>query len=150
MNLTAKQRASIITRMKPGDSLTPKARQDPSLPLLEIVVLDLYLPNPLNGAQWKHGEKSGVRKVVRETIKNKLASLRVPALPASFQLCRLGPRKLDRFDGLPASLKSVVDGIADAYGLPDHDPRFDWMAPIQEKSKVYGVRITITAREVHP
>jgi hypothetical protein len=67
---------------------------------------------------------------------------KLPALPMTVTLTRLGPRTLDT-DGLAAALKHVRDGIADAYGCDDSAT-----APItwgyeQQKAKDYGVRITI-------
>ena len=40
-------------------------------------------------------------------------------------LTRIAPRDLDS-DNLSSALKAVRDGIADALGLDDGDPRLDW------------------------
>jgi hypothetical protein len=49
----------------------------------------------------------------------------------SVWLIRVSPREFDKWDGLPASLKAVVDGIADAFETKDDDKRFIWNAPTQ-------------------
>lgn len=61
-------------------------------------------------------------------------------------MTRLSAGTLDG-DNLCVSLKSIRDGVADAFGLPDNDPRFTWNYA-QEKCKrgQYGVRITITSK----
>lgn len=57
---------------------------------------------------------------------------------------RLSSGVLDAHDGLPAALQHVVDGIADALGIPDNDPRVTWRYA-QEKCKRgrYAVRVTV-------
>jgi len=49
-----------------------------------------------------------------------------PALPACVTLTRIAPRALDVHDNLPMAVKSIVDGIADAFGVKDNDPRITW------------------------
>lgn len=58
-------------------------------------------------------------------------------------LTRIAPRALDS-DNLAGSQKHVRDGVADALGIDDRDPRVTW-AYAQEKGKpgFYGVRIEI-------
>ena len=58
-------------------------------------------------------------------------------------MTRLAPSSGLDFDGLTAALKSVRDGIADALGVDDRDPRVTWSYG-QERAKAYGVRITVT------
>lgn len=72
---------------------------------------------------------------------------KLPALPVLVTLTRRGVQLMDAHDGLRASLKHVVDGIADAYRVKDNDTRIAW-AFTQEKVKRQsdcGVRITIAA-----
>jgi hypothetical protein len=71
----------------------------------------------------------------------------LPPLPVSVHLVRLGRRKLDTFDNLPASLKASVDGCADAYGLPDSDPQFSWSCDQELVRSGFYVRIEISPRE---
>jgi hypothetical protein len=63
--------------------------------------------------------------------------------PITFTVTRLAPKMLEDWDGLPAALKQVLDGIADALGTKDHDPRITWAKPKQEVTAAgqYGVRI---------
>jgi hypothetical protein len=151
MNLSAAQRARGITNMKAGDSVTGPMlpRQSPNVTVLSVIV-EAYTPNPLNSrspGKWRKHSKA--RKELRDATVNAFVAGRkpLPVLPVSVQVCRLGPRKLDRWDGLPASLKPIVDGVADAYRLKDDDTRLEWLTPIQEKAKKYSIRITITATE---
>lgn len=60
-------------------------------------------------------------------------------------ITRLSARELDS-DNLESSQKAVRDGVADALGIDDRDPRVTWLYA-QEKAKGYAVRITITRRE---
>jgi hypothetical protein len=55
----------------------------------------------------------------------------------------IGPRgqQLDS-DGLVASCKHVRDGVADALGIDDRDPRVSY-ACRQERSSFHGVRVTV-------
>lgn len=62
-------------------------------------------------------------------------------------LTRIAPRELDKHDNLRAAMKGVVDGVADAFGLPnDRDPRVEWRyAQRRGKVREYGVEINIEA-----
>ena len=124
------------------------------------LTLPLRLKNPLTNSQGmtRGGNiaRSRERKAIRTAVKWKVvaevqkATGKKPPLmlPISVQLTRISPGTLDYFDGLPASLKSCVDGIADAFALPDNDARFTWLPPKQQKSKpgIYGVMIQIETR----
>jgi hypothetical protein len=59
------------------------------------------------------------------------------------RLTRISPRPLDD-DNLASSMKHVRDGVADALGINDRDPRVTWTYG-QERRGVgeYAVRITI-------
>ncbi len=61
------------------------------------------------------------------------------------KLTRYAPGTLDSFGNLHSAFKHVVDGIADAYGVNDKDPRWMFETPVQVKTKKgqYGVRIEI-------
>jgi hypothetical protein len=39
---------------------------------------------------------------------------------------RVSPGTLDAHDNLRSALKSVVDGVADYFGIDDADPRIEW------------------------
>lgn len=59
-------------------------------------------------------------------------------------LTRLSPQQLDS-DNLAGSTKFVQDGVAEALGVDDRDPRLTWVYK-QEKCKEYGVRVDIEPR----
>ncbi len=59
-------------------------------------------------------------------------------------LTRVAPRALDD-DGNVSSLKSVRDGVADAFGVPDNDPRVVWRyAQRRGAPKTYAVEVEVT------
>lgn len=149
MNLPAKLRSRVITSMRPGDSIVERTvTQNPDLPKV-VIETNIATYNPLNGGSHSKGRQvqAAKRKRVRAQARAWIMDQKsVPALPVSVHLCRLSRGTLDEWDGLPASLKAVIDGISDAYGLNDSDPRFMWLKPSQEKAKAFGVRITIEAR----
>lgn len=64
--------------------------------------------------------------------------------PLLVTLTRLAPRRLDRSNNV-AALKHCQDGCADAIGIDDGSPLLDWDYQ-QERSKAYGVKITIERR----
>lgn len=63
------------------------------------------------------------------------------AAPCAVSLTREAPRAMDG-DGLQASFKAIRDGVADALGVNDNDPRVSWQYA-QRKSKEYAVVIEI-------
>lgn len=67
--------------------------------------------------------------------------------PLVVTLTREGVRLMDG-DGLQASFKAIRDGVADALGVNDNDPRVTWRYE-QRKAKQYGVVIRIEPRLVH-
>jgi hypothetical protein len=64
-------------------------------------------------------------------------------LPLRVTLCRLSAGELDG-DNLQGALKAIRDGLADALGVKDNDPRVTWEY-IQAKVKRgnFGVRVTV-------
>lgn len=63
--------------------------------------------------------------------------------PLAVRLVYIGPRQLDD-DGVASAVKSLRDGVADALGVDDRDPRVVWV-PDQERGGVreYGARVEI-------
>ena len=109
-------------------------------------VIPIKTVNEANGSHGHWRVKANRRKAQRK-ISASYASVRKPLpLPCAVTLIRLSAGTLDD-DNLRVSLKSIRDGIADAYGLADNDPWFDWRYG-QEKAKrgVYGVRIRIEGK----
>ncbi len=75
-----------------------------------------------------------------------LAALRAPGtrrvtFPATVTLTRLAPSQGLDSDNLAGSQKHVRDGIADALGIDDRDPRVTWLYD-QERGP-WGVRVVI-------
>ena len=66
--------------------------------------------------------------------------------PLTVTLTRLSKSRGLDSDNLASSQKHVRDGIADALGIDDRDPRVTWQYA-QERAKEYGVRVEITKRE---
>lgn len=72
-----------------------------------------------------------------------IRSPKMPSLPVVVTMTRLSAGKLDD-DNLQGACKAVRDGIADAYGIPDNDPRITWRYNQErcERGK-FGVRIEV-------
>ena len=65
--------------------------------------------------------------------------------PIAVSMTRIAPRALDD-DNLQTAFKSVRDGVADALGIDDRDPRVAWRYA-QEKGKPPHMRIGIKTAE---
>jgi len=61
------------------------------------------------------------------------------------KVVRVAPRELDPHDGLPCSLKPVVDQIAQQLSVDDKDKRIEWRYGQERgtKAKEYAVRVEI-------
>jgi hypothetical protein len=66
-------------------------------------------------------------------------------------LVRVAPRSLDSHDNLRSAMKGAVDGVADALGVDDRDPRVTWSYAQERppkgapKAERYGLRIELRA-----
>lgn len=61
-------------------------------------------------------------------------------------LARIAPRALDD-DNLAACFKAFRDGVADAFGVDDRDPRITWRYDQRRgKAREYAVEISVSAR----
>ena len=75
------------------------------------------------------------------------ASLRGQPLPVVVTLTRVEPRALDPGDNLPASMKGIRDGIADALGVNDRTLLVTWTYRQRRgKPREYGVIVEIEKR----
>jgi hypothetical protein len=64
-------------------------------------------------------------------------------LPVTVTLVRIAPRALDD-DNLRGAFKAIRDGIADAFGVDDRDPRIEWRyAQRRGGVGVYAVEVAI-------
>jgi hypothetical protein len=68
--------------------------------------------------------------------------------PYHVTLFRIGKKKLDEHDNLQPAFKAIVDGICEALGMKDHDPKltFDYY---QATAKEYSVSVMIKGWGVH-
>lgn len=64
--------------------------------------------------------------------------------PCSVLLVRLGPTSGLDDDNLVGALKAPRDGVADALGINDRNPRVTWRYE-QRRAKVWGIEIRIEA-----
>lgn len=68
-----------------------------------------------------------------------------PGLPVAVSLVRLSAGTLDD-DNLQGAFKAIRDGVADAYGVPDNDPRIQWRYSQEKCGRgEFGVRIEVKA-----
>lgn len=105
---------------------------------VDLPIRTVSEPNMRDG-RWK---KSARAKEQRELAR---MACNVPLSPArtatgiAIYLIRFGKGKLDG-DNLQGALKAVRDGVADALGMKDNDPRISWLYG-QERAETYSVRI---------
>jgi hypothetical protein len=118
-------------------------------------VLRVRTPNPLNGSGYgSRFALSGMRRqhrgdaamqTRRALMLAKLSARDV--IPATVTMRRLSTGRLDPHDALPASLKSVVDGVADALGVDDGGPFVTWRFENKKCARGhFGVEIEIERR----
>lgn len=112
-------------------------------------MIDITLPirtvNPTNNRQhwrkvWARGKKQRSAAHAASVLHGVDAE---EPLPAIVTMTRISTGTLDD-DNLRPALKSIRDGIADAFGVPDNDPRIEWRyAQAKGKRGDHAVRITI-------
>jgi hypothetical protein len=112
--------------------------------------IGVEVPSLANDRDWR--VRNRVAQAHRRAVSRALGS-RMPALssyaehlhagePLLVILTRLGGRRLDRHDNLPASLKYVTDGICLMLGVDDSDERLK-VRHEQEPGGPVGVRIAL-------
>lgn len=119
------------------DALTAMEEREP----LTVLELPLTCPNPLNGSQGNRWGAADRRKRHRALTAAGLRPLlrRVDTLRLlAVRLVRVAPRQLD-CDSAHAALKSVRDGVADALGMDDRDPRVVWVVDQQRGTSAWVV-----------
>lgn len=111
-------------------------------------MIDITLPiltvNESNGQHGHWSGKSKRRKAQRHEVTWALHGETLPPLPVIVTLTRISAGQLDEHDNLRGAMKSIVDAVADRYGVPDKDPRFEWRyGQAKAKRGQYGVRVCI-------
>jgi hypothetical protein len=83
-------------------------------------------------------------KTQRGAARMALAQSRLePGGRAIVRLVRISPRELDG-DNLAAALKAVRDGVADALGVNDRDPRVTWLPDWERGApRQHAVRVEV-------
>lgn len=107
---------------------------------------------PVRTVSESNGREHWARKAKRASLHRGTARILVRSYcadfdpPAVVRMARVAPRKLDD-DNLRGALKAIRDGIADAFGVKDNDPRIEWRYS-QERGppKFYAVRVSISAK----
>jgi len=117
------------------------------------VIIPIHTVSELNVREHhmaRYRRRKGQRQAAYALVRSRLPSCFEPDWPMVVTLTRIAPRRLDAHDGLPASLKAVVDGIADALGIDDGSASVAWVyAQRKGAAKEYAVEVTIEqAREV--
>lgn len=110
-----------------------------------VITFALKTVSESNQRGMHFGAKASRVAKQREAAKDQVDVLSAQALPLEVILERATPCRLDD-DNLRGALKAVRDGVADALGVKDNDPRVTW-AYRQSRSapKTYQVRIHIGA-----
>jgi len=89
----------------------------------------------------KAGRAKGQRALALLSLRG--AHVDVLALPVRVLLTRIAPRVLDD-DNLRAALKAIRDGVADALGVDDRDPRVMWSYDQRRGAPGrYGVEVVV-------
>lgn len=113
-----------------------------------LVVLPIRTRNPLNqptgntrvAGIMRSRMRAAHRKVTKITVAAHMKSRAVAPsefLPARITITRVSMGELDKWDGLGAALKAVIDGVADVFELRDDDHSFEWV--LRQKKGGRGV-----------
>lgn len=130
----------ISERLRPlADALERMHGREPWI----SVVVPVRLRNTSNSrAGWRATAKRAkeVRSLAKMLV---LRQYQSSPWPLAIRLVYVGPRQLDD-DGVASAVKSLRDGVADALGIDDRDPRVVWV-PDQERGGVreYSARVEV-------
>jgi hypothetical protein len=123
-----------------GDAVTPV-----------VVHLPLRLVSEANArGHWSKGARRAAeqRNLVKMALYQRVAEFRAMLAHGyagddrlTVLITRIGKKTLD-LDNLQRAGKAVRDGVADALGIDDADPRIEWRYD-QSVGKQYGVRIEL-------
>ena len=112
-----------------------------------MIVIPVRTVSEANRASHEHWRVRQQRaKTQRRAAGMLCLAFRPFELPLTVTITRVAPRALDD-DNLASSQKHVRDGIADALGIDDRDPRVSWRyAQRRGDPKKYFVEVIIEAR----
>ena len=133
--------------------------------MIRFTIPGLRLPNHANGSQGvsvgamhaRKRERAAIRRTAEQVARATINSTKLGHVafilrgePVVVTVTRVAPSAgLDEHDGLPHACKPVVDGIADALGLPrDRSERVTWRH--DQRRGPWGVEVTIARRETCP
>jgi len=94
--------------------------------MTHIVTIPIKPMNSLNLRECWQARARRAREHRQSTFYALKAAKAPHQLPCVVTVTRVAPRKLDQHDGLPASLKGVIDGVADYLLVKDNDERITW------------------------
>ncbi len=96
--------------------------------------------NERGSTRWRGARDAAIRGKAATIARAYFAQYRVKP-PCTIVLTRMSERELDS-DNAASALKRCRDGIADALGIDDRDPRVVWVVA-QAKSKTAGVLVEV-------
>jgi hypothetical protein len=127
-----------------------------TVPMAVMVYLPVKTKNPLNGSSGnsriaaviRSRARAKLRAVTHMMVAAALARRRLagaPLAPWRVRMTRVSSGRLDPHDGLGASLKGAIDGVADALGIDDGDESRLRFVLEQRKGKrgEYGVEVLL-------
>jgi hypothetical protein len=113
-----------------------------------VVIVHVHTVNPLNRREHWAARAKRAREARQATFYSLKAAKAPHSLPCVVTVTRVAPRALDGHDGLPASLKGVVDGVTDYLLVKsDADPRIEWKyAQRQGGVREYAAEVEIAPK----
>lgn len=111
-----------------------------------MITLPLHTKSTLNLRE--HWSARAARAKRQRSVARMMCRAQAVAvgLPAVVTMTRIAPSRGLDDDNLAGALKSVRDGIADAFGVDDRDPRIVWRCA-QGRGKQYWVEVEIAGAQ---
>ena len=127
--------------------MTPETHSHTRMPKMNTSIREeifsLHTRTPGNSRRhWRKDAREA--KTQRTAVKNRLMFSALPPFPVEVTLTRCGPRRLDQ-QNMPGAMKHVIDGIADAYGINDGDPR--WKFCYEQRTHPMHI-VVVTIRSI--
>ncbi|GAC1393251.1 MAG: hypothetical protein NVSMB47_00130 [Polyangiales bacterium] len=114
--------------------------------VLGSVFVPIRTRNELNRStreKWFTTKKIGDAQKAAVTFHLRTIAARPPAPPLVVRLTRFGPGRLDPADGLPGSMKHVIDAVARWLGVDDRHDHLVRYEMRQVRQKEWGVLIQL-------